>query len=65
VAGSALTGAISMAFGCKLMVPHGGAFVLLIPNAVSQLSAYALAIVCGSLLTGLLLGIVKRNAATA
>ena len=61
VAGSALTGAISMASGCKLMVPHGGAFVLLIPHAVAGLPAYALAIVSGALLSGLLLGIVKKK----
>jgi len=65
IAGSALTGAISMANGCQLMVPHGGAFVLLIPNAVTGLPVYALAIACGALLSGLLLGIAKRNAATA
>lgn len=61
MAGSAVTGAISMVMGCGIMVPHGGAFVLLIPNAVTNLRAYVLAIVCGALLTGLLLGLVKRK----
>lgn len=32
IAGGALTGALSMAFGAKLMAPHGGLFVLLIPG---------------------------------
>ena len=61
IAGSALTGAISMGTGCELMVPHGGAFVLLIPNAVTKLSLYALAIVSGTVFSALLLGIVKRK----
>ena len=34
MAGSAVTGAISLAAGVRLMVPHGGIFVLLIPHAV-------------------------------
>lgn len=62
VAGSALAGAISMASGCRLMVPHGGAFVLLIPHAVDGLPAYAAAIVSGSVLTALLLALLKRPA---
>lgn len=60
--GSAVAGAISMASGCQLMVPHGGVFVLFIPNAVTGLAKYALAIVCGSLISALSLGIVKRSA---
>ena len=40
VAGSAVAGAISMYFGCELRVPHGGIFVLAIPNAVSHLGWY-------------------------
>jgi PTS system fructose-specific IIC component len=59
VAGSALTGAIAMASGCGLMVPHGGVFVLFIPNAVTALGHYALAIAAGTLLTGLSLGLFK------
>lgn len=61
MAGSALAGAIAMANGCALMVPHGGVFVLLIPHAITSLRSYALAMVAGSLLTGVLLGLVKRR----
>jgi len=61
VAGSAVTGAISMAGGCQLMVPHGGIFVLMIPHAVTNLPVYALAIVAGSLVTAVLLAIFKRK----
>lgn len=60
VAGSALAGAISMALGIKLMVPHGGIFVLPIPNAVSNLPGYAVAIVAGTLLSAFLMGILKK-----
>ena len=60
VAGSAVAGAISMYFGCGLRAPHGGVFVLAIPNAVSHLGWYALAIVAGSVVTAAALLIVKR-----
>lgn len=49
--GSAVAGAISMAAGSGLVVPHGGVFVLFIPNAVSNLLPYVIAILVGTLLT--------------
>ena len=60
VAGAALTGAMSMYFGCELHAPHGGIFVLAIPNAVSPLLAYIAAIVSGTLLTTVLLVLFKK-----
>ncbi|MDI1299565.1 PTS fructose-like transporter subunit IIB [Methylotenera sp.] len=60
VAGAALTGAMSMYFGCELHAPHGGVFVLAIPNAVSPLLAYIAAIVSGTLLTTVLLVLFKK-----
>ncbi|QQE89717.1 PTS fructose-like transporter subunit IIB [Azotobacter chroococcum] len=63
IAGGALTGALSMFFGCKLMAPHGGLFVLLIPNAINHALAYLLAIVAGSLVTGVLYAVLKRGEA--
>ncbi|ALB63358.1 PTS system, fructose-specific IIB component / PTS system, fructose-specific IIC component [Cronobacter condimenti 1330] len=60
IAGGALTGAISMAIGAKLMAPHGGLFVLLIPGAISPVLGYLLAIVAGSLLAGLVYAFLKR-----
>jgi fructose PTS system EIIBC or EIIC component len=60
VLGSAVTGALSMVSGVQLLVPHGGVFVLLIPNAVTGLLAYAGAIVAGSTVTAVSLGLVKR-----
>jgi len=60
MAGSAVTGALSMLFGSTLMVPHGGIFVLLIPNAVTHLLLYAASIVIGTLVTTAALYLVKR-----
>ncbi|WLG95098.1 PTS fructose-like transporter subunit IIB [Pseudomonas sp. FP198] len=60
VAGGALTGALSMYFGCKLMAPHGGLFVMLIPNAINHALLYLLAIVAGSLLTAVTYALLKR-----
>ncbi|RIA34465.1 PTS system D-fructose-specific IIB component (F1P-forming) (Frc family) /PTS system D-fructose-specific IIC component (F1P-forming) (Frc family) [Ectopseudomonas oleovorans] len=60
IAGGALTGALSMYFGCKLMAPHGGLFVLLIPNAMNHALLYLLAIAAGSLLTGVLYALIKQ-----
>lgn len=58
--GGALTGALSMYFGCKLLAPHGGLFVLLIPNAMNHALLYLLAIVAGSLLTALVYAVLKK-----
>lgn len=60
VVGGALTGALSMYFGCKLMAPHGGLFVMLIPNAINHALLYVLAIVAGSLLTAVVYAVIKR-----
>jgi len=60
IVGGALTGALSMFFGCKLMAPHGGLFVLLIPNAMNHALLYLLAIVAGSVVTGVLYAVLKR-----
>jgi PTS system fructose-specific IIC component len=60
IIGGALTGALSMLFGCKLMAPHGGLFVLLIPNAINHALLYLLAIVIGSVVTGVLYAVLKR-----
>lgn len=60
MAGSAVAGALSMWFGCTLRAPHGGAFVLAIPNAVAPLGFYVLAILAGTVVTTLALVVVKR-----
>ena len=58
--GGALTGALSMLFSVKLMAPHGGLFVLLIPNAVSPVLPYLLSIMVGTAATGIIYGLLKR-----
>lgn len=58
--GSGLAGALSMAFKCTLMAPHGGIFVIpLIGHAL----LYIVALVAGSAASCLLLGILKKNVA--
>ncbi|MHA6163659.1 PTS fructose-like transporter subunit IIB [Pseudomonas sichuanensis] len=61
IAGGALTGALSMYFGCKLMAPHGGLFVLLIPNAINHALLYLLAILAGSLVTAVVYAVIKKG----
>lgn len=58
--GAALTGALSMLFGCELKVPHGGVFVLPIPNAVVNLIPYLIAIVVGTVATTAALFFLKK-----
>ncbi len=59
IVGSAITGALSMYFGAELHAPHGGIFVLAIPNAVSHLGLYAVAILVGTLITTAALLVLK------
>ncbi len=60
IAGSAITGALSMLFGCTLRAPHGGVFVLAIPNAVGNGGLYVVAIAVGTLVTALVAIQLKR-----
>ncbi|WP_455921787.1 PTS fructose-like transporter subunit IIB [Pseudomonas putida] len=60
IAGGALTGALSMYFGCKLMAPHGGLFVMLIPNAINHALLYLLAIVAGAAVTAVVYAVIKK-----
>ncbi|MFW2488966.1 PTS fructose transporter subunit IIC [Clostridium chromiireducens] len=57
IVGSAVAGALSMAFGCALRAPHGGVFVIAI---VSNPLAYIAAIVAGSIVGAVILGILKK-----
>ncbi|GLR10773.1 PTS fructose transporter subunit IIBC [Mixta theicola] len=60
IVGGAVTGAISMMVGAKLMAPHGGLFVLLIPGAITPVLGYLLAIAVGTLLSGVAYAVLKR-----
>ncbi|NGZ14149.1 PTS fructose transporter subunit IIBC [Vibrio aestuarianus] len=62
MAGGALTGALSMLFGAKLMAPHGGLFVLLIPNAITPVLMYLVAIAAGTAVTGFGYAFLKNRA---
>ncbi|PJN90412.1 PTS fructose transporter subunit IIABC [Bacillus sp. mrc49] len=58
VIGSATAGALSMAFHVTLPAPHGGIFVV---PLVNHPFLYLLAILIGSLITALLLGVWKKK----
>lgn len=59
VAGSAVAGALSMAFGCTLMAPHGGIFVF---PVVGNALMYIVALVVGTIVSAALLGVLKKKA---
>lgn len=58
IAGSALAGALSMAFNCTLMAPHGGIFVF---PVVGNPLMYIVALVAGTILGAILLGLLKKD----
>jgi len=60
IVGGAITGALSMAVGAKLMAPHGGLFVLLIPGAITPVLGYLLAIIAGTVVAGVAYAFLKR-----
>ena len=63
VVGSAAAGLLTGLFGCQLLAPHGGVFVLAtIQPSGWTILLYLLAIVVGSFITAFLLGILKKNA---
>ncbi|MDO4223039.1 MAG: fructose-specific PTS transporter subunit EIIC [Acinetobacter sp.] len=61
ILGGAITGALVALIGAKVAAPHGGIFVLLIPNAVNHALLYIVAIAVGSLVTGVLYAMLKRR----
>lgn len=58
--GSAVAGALSMAFNCTLMAPHGGIFVF---PTVGNPFMYLVALAIGSVVSAVLLGVLKKNVA--
>ena len=60
IIGSALAGALSMAFHCTLMAPHGGIFVF---PVVGNAMMYLAALVIGTIVSTALLGLLKKKAA--
>ena len=57
IVGSGIAGALSMAFGCGLRAPHGGIFVL---PTISNPIMYFVALLIGSVVGALLLGVLKK-----
>lgn len=62
--GGAITGALSMYLHCELRAPHGGIFVLLIPNAVNNVLPYLAAIVIGAVVTGVIYASIRKTDTT-
>ena len=60
IAGSAIAGGISMFFGCTLMAPHGGIFVF---PVVGNALMYLVALVVGTAVSAVLLGLLKKKVA--
>ncbi len=60
IIGSALAGALSMAFHCTLMAPHGGIFVF---PVVGNALMYLVALAAGTVVSALLLGVLKKKVA--
>lgn len=58
VAGSAVAGAVSMAFHCTLRAPHGGIFVF---PVVGNVGGYLIALIAGALVGMILLALLKKN----
>ena len=60
VIGSAAAGALSMAFKCTLMAPHGGIFVF---PVVGNALMYIVALLVGSIIGAVLLGVLRKPVA--
>lgn len=58
IIGAAVSGALSMAFGCTLMAPHGGIFVF---PVVDHALMYLVSLVIGTIVGAVLLGILKKR----
>ena len=58
IIGSGLAGAMSMAFGCTLMAPHGGIFVV---PVMGNAAMYLVALVVGTIVSAVALGFLKKK----
>ncbi|MCA0971668.1 fructose-specific PTS transporter subunit EIIC [Halobacillus litoralis] len=62
VAGSALTGMLVMMFGISLPAPHGGAIIIpLIEGGITQILLYIVAIIAGTILSAIIVGLLKKD----
>lgn len=58
IVGSGVAGALSMIFGCTLMAPHGGIFVV---PVMEHAGMYLVALAVGTVLSAILLGVFKKR----
>ena len=58
ILGSAISGCLSMMFGCTLQAPHGGIFVF---PTVGNPAMYVVALVVGSVVGALVLSLMKKD----
>ena len=58
VIGSAVSGALSMAFNCTLMAPHGGIFVL---PLIGNWGGFLIALIAGSVVAMGIMAALKKN----
>lgn len=64
IVGAATTGALVMLFDIGLRAPHGGVFVIgLVDGGAASILMYVLAILIGSFVTAILVGLLKKNVA--
>ncbi|MBD3948738.1 PTS transporter subunit EIIC [Tuanshanicoccus lijuaniae] len=59
--GSATAAGISLASGVTSMAPHGGIWVMFIPNVIHNLPMYILAIFAGTIVTAISVGTLKKE----
>ncbi|ADH98453.1 PTS fructose transporter subunit IIABC [Salisediminibacterium selenitireducens] len=62
IAGSAVAGGLSMAFGAATEAPHGGIFVIPLVNNAPM---YIVAILAGAAVTAIMLGVLKKDVSKA
>ncbi|SDD63879.1 PTS system, fructose-specific IIC component [Terribacillus halophilus] len=60
MAGSAVAAAISMSAGVTSLAPHGGIWVMFIPNVINNLPMYIFSLVAGSFVTAITVGLLKK-----
>ncbi|MBU6113988.1 MULTISPECIES: PTS fructose transporter subunit IIC [Mammaliicoccus] len=61
ILGSATAAAISMNGGVTSLAPHGGIWILFIPNVINHLFIYIIAIISGTVVTALSVGLLKKK----
>ncbi len=59
--GSAVAGALSMAFGCTLRAPHGGIFVV---PMIGKPFLYLIALIAGTVVTAIMVNLLKKEVST-